>query len=558
METIKRWHEKRLYSTLIDHYRFFQTYDLRQLHFHLKDNESFLRFHRPGKYGDNLTGIRSTVEWVNENHSALSGFEEGRIYNGFRYVFPLETHSHSYQEHLGSVETSFSAHAIAREFARSHNAKTGFFIHREVVDEKVFKSEHANYIESPMASFYYEKAIKKQLEYEFKHINIDKLDTQSLQLANQKIFEGKLFTLASSDEKMFFTFLPLHNPVTNKIVAALILQVENDRLSRFKYNYIIMLTIGWVLILLTTIFVYREYLTKVLFQNLLRRTQRILDTQKSIIVITNGESIFDVNQTFLDFFGYETLSDFKKRYRCICDRFIQHENYFHLGKVSANRSWVEELHHIPDKDKVVLVQDKEGIEYSMALSFNYYKDEHFVVTFNDISGTIQEQIMLQKKVLIDSLTGAYNREFFASNIDSIIDDTSKRGRAVGILFFDIDHFKNINDTYGHDIGDKVLKELVARVSDSIRESDYLIRWGGEEFIVLIAIRSLKGATRVAEHLRSMIENHSFEEVKSITCSFGVTVLHHDHENIEEAIKRADQALYRSKESGRNRITMDRV
>jgi len=152
------------------------------------------------------------------------------------------------------------------------------------------------------------------------------------------------------------------------------------------------------------------------------------------------------------------------------------------------------------------------------------------------------------------MTQTYNREFFTSNIDRIIQDIHQNGRELGVVFFDIDHFKKINDTFGHNVGDEVLKELVRRVGESIREDDYLIRWGGEEFIVLITTQSINKAHKVAKHLRSTVEHHHFKEVEHITCSFGVTLLKRN-EDIYKAIKRSDDALYTSKENGRNQVTL---
>ncbi len=540
-----------LYKALIEQYKFFQTYDVRQLHFHLRNNESFLRFHRPQKYGDNLSGIRSTVEWVNRYHIPISGFEEGRIYNGFRYLFALGDRLS--KEHLGSVEISFSVHAIAREFAHLRSAKTGFFIDKTVVKKKVFSQEQGNYEDSPLEDFYYESSIKKQLEREFKHAQMEQLSPLGIQSANKKIFDNKIFTLASNDQKHLFTFVPLQNPVTKEVVGAIVLQFDNATLMAFRYNYLVIFGIGLATIVLTTIFLYREYLSKNLFRNLSLRTKSILDTQKSLIVITTGKEILETNQTFLDFFGYDSLESFKSKYRCVSECFTIHEGYFHLGKIPPQALWIEHIEKLHPKDQVVLMRDKNAAQYSFAVAQNYYQDNSYVVSFNDISQTFQEQIILQHKIIMDSLTGAYNREFYKTNITKIIQKREYNHQQLGVIFFDIDHFKVINDTYGHAIGDEVLKELVARVSVSIRNDDYLLRWGGEEFVVFIATHSLKQAKRASEHLRSMIEHHPFKEVGKLTCSFGVT-LHQYDEMIEKTIQRADEALYISKESGRNRVT----
>jgi len=543
--------KEELYKALIGQYKFFQTYDVRQLHFHLRNNESFLRFHRPKKYGDNLSGIRSTVEWVNRYYMPISGFEEGRIYNGFRYLFALsDTLS---KEHLGSVEVSFSVHAIAKEFAYLRSAKTGFFIDKKVVNKKVFTEEKGNYADSPLEDFYYETSIKKQLEREFEHAQMEQLDPFGVQNANKKIFDNKIFTLISDDQKHLFTFVPLQNPVTKEVVGAIVLQFDNATLMAFRYNYLVIFGIGLVTIALTTIFLYREYLSKNLFRNLSLRTKSILDTQKSLIVITTGKEILETNQTFLDFFGYDSLENFKSKYRCVSECFILHEGYFHLGKTASQTLWIEHIEKLHPKDQVVLMRDKNATQYSFAVALNYYQDNSYVVSFNDISQTFQEQIILQHKIIMDSLTGAYNREFYKTNINKIIQKREYNHQQLGVIFFDIDHFKTINDTYGHAIGDEVLKELVERVSVSIRNDDYLLRWGGEEFVVFIATHSLKQAKRASEHLRSMIEHHPFKEVGKLTCSFGVT-LHQYDEAIEKTIQRADEALYISKESGRNRVT----
>ena len=545
---------EKLYLLLQERYEFYKQYDLRQLHFHLKDNESFLRFHRPKKYGDNLTGIRETVEWVNTHHAPISGFEEGRIYNGFRYVFPMTHFNESgMKEHLGSVEVSFSAHAIAHEFAYSDDAAVGFVIHKDVVETKVFHSEKSNYDESELSDFYYETVIKKQFEYDFRHFKIEEIPRADLEFINRKILEGEVFSLAAKDNNTLFTFFPIKNPITKNTVASIIIQAKNQILKKQNDFFLLLLSIGIILIFLIIIFIFREYTLKLKFFDLSIKTQHILDAQSSIVIITNGKKIFDVNKKFLEFFGYATLEEFKKEYDCICEHFVEDESYFHLGKVPENTTWVDFSETILAKDRVVLIRDKDAKEHSLGISVSHYKHEYYLVTFTDVSGTMQEQFRLEKKLIQDLLTGAYNREFFENNVESIIQEGTKRGLFVGLIFFDIDHFKAVNDLHGHNVGDYILKELSHKILSSIRSNDYLIRWGGEEFIILSETKSLEELTRMAEHLRSMISHYQFDEVKTVTCSFGVT-LHIGTENIRDTIERVDGAMYTSKHSGRNRVT----
>ncbi len=113
----------------------------RQLHFHFKNNVSFLRFHRPAKFGDNLTNIRSTIKYVNQHIQYAQGFEEGRIFNGFRYVFPLIFQ----EEHIGSVELSNEFSAIVENLEKNHAIIGDFMILKEEVENNVFESERLNY-----------------------------------------------------------------------------------------------------------------------------------------------------------------------------------------------------------------------------------------------------------------------------------------------------------------------------------------------------------------------------------------------------------------------------
>jgi diguanylate cyclase (GGDEF)-like protein len=117
---------------------------------------------------------------------------------------------------------------------------------------------------------------------------------------------------------------------------------------------------------------------------------------------------------------------------------------------------------------------------------------------------------------------------------------------------DIDYFKNINDTHGHIAGDKVLKTFCNVVKAKIRNTDIFARWGGEEFIIVCPNTKLENALIIAENLRKLVKNTTFEGVKGITCSFGVAEFK-QYETLDSLIKRADNALYTAKANGRDRV-----
>ena len=124
--------------------------------------------------------------------------------------------------------------------------------------------------------------------------------------------------------------------------------------------------------------------------------------------------------------------------------------------------------------------------------------------------------------------------------------------ALSIALMDIDHFKDINDTYGHNIGDMVLTEIAALVRSHIRESDIVARWGGEEFVILFPHTNPDEAYAVAEKLRILLEAYAFEEIGRLTCSFGVGSVAYD-DTLANAVDRADASLYEAKRNGRNRV-----
>ncbi|WP_456399742.1 putative bifunctional diguanylate cyclase/phosphodiesterase [Persephonella sp.] len=164
-----------------------------------------------------------------------------------------------------------------------------------------------------------------------------------------------------------------------------------------------------------------------------------------------------------------------------------------------------------------------------------------------------------KKMYYDPLTGAYNRLFLYENSDLF------KFYPFTVFVIDIDHFKKINDTYGHEIGDFVLKELTRRINNCIRDNDILIRYGGEEFLLLVRANPIqpeykKNILNLAKRIKNEIEFYPFniENIKlKVTVSIGINFYEHE-KSIEEAIKHADIALYSAKQKGRNRIEIYNV
>ncbi len=159
---------------------------------------------------------------------------------------------------------------------------------------------------------------------------------------------------------------------------------------------------------------------------------------------------------------------------------------------------------------------------------------------------------VEKLSTTDPLTHIFNRLKFDILLKQQIEISQRYVSSLSILFIDIDHFKFVNDTFGHNIGDEVLIEVVNIIKTLIRNSDIFARWGGEEFTILTPETDLAGARILANKIRKAVDEHNFEKVQKVTISIGVTELKIT-DNAKKLLKRVDNALYNAKNGGRNRI-----
>ena len=176
---------------------------------------------------------------------------------------------------------------------------------------------------------------------------------------------------------------------------------------------------------------------------------------------------------------------------------------------------------------------------------------------DSLRDTVQASIEM---AVVDTLTGLHNRRYFNTNFVALVEQAGRKGKPLSLMMLDIDHFKHVNDTHGHDAGDQILRTFAARLRRVVRASDLICRLGGEEFAVLMPDTDLEIARGVAERVRRVTESELFSHAPDrpmipITVSIGLA------ERLSESdpdvlMRRADSALYRSKGAGRNRVTAD--
>jgi two-component system cell cycle response regulator len=169
---------------------------------------------------------------------------------------------------------------------------------------------------------------------------------------------------------------------------------------------------------------------------------------------------------------------------------------------------------------------------------------------------------LHKEANTDGLTQCYNKMYFNNKLDLEVKKSKVTGSPLSLVIFDLDHFKHLNDNYGHDAGDYVLKEMAELLRDNgIRKDDTFARYGGEEFVVLLPKTNLKQAFEIAERLRKLVESHEFlydEKRLPVFASIGVADYRQGVNTGTDLFKRADSAVYKSKEGGRNQVNFYRA
>ncbi len=169
----------------------------------------------------------------------------------------------------------------------------------------------------------------------------------------------------------------------------------------------------------------------------------------------------------------------------------------------------------------------------------------------------EEKLLLEKMVITDDLTRLYNRKYFVRRLGEEFKRAKRYNGSLSCMMIDLDNFKRINDTYGHQAGDKVLKDIAEVLKDGVRETDMIARYGGEEFSVILPNSVREDALRLAERLRSAVRNFRFACIKEgemITVSIGVTTYPHpDITDVDGLIRKADSALYKAKEGGKDSV-----
>ncbi len=288
----------------------------------------------------------------------------------------------------------------------------------------------------------------------------------------------------------------------------------------------------------------------------------ILDANPEFILICDDNNVSYLNRSFLNFFNCNSFAEFREKFGDLKEYLLTDE-----GQLPYTGGICELIHSLTsaneegssDQTDFLIRLKKPGqnqssdeIQTYIARVNSMVGYSETLVTLSNITSIEKEKQHYAKLSSEDPLTGIYNRKRFQEELEKERERAIRNKRDLSLIFFDIDFFKKVNDTYGHLTGDQVLKKVTELVAHSIRSSDFFARYGGEEFIILLPELSAKKAADLAEKLRVVIAEAEYPEAGKLTCSFGVAALQ-DSESAENLVNRADQALYQAKNDGRNLV-----
>ena len=526
IEAVKQRDTQTLYRLTLPRYKTLseENPSLSIMQFHAADGTSIVRMHLKEQFGDNIALSRPMIRNVHQNHKMLTGFEGGIAGMAYRVVMPI------FEDdlYIGALEFGIDTSYFVDKIKQMTGSDTILLIHKDALG-----AGDSSYHEG-IGEYRYTTISKEQKSYLSYFINQNPtMKAKNIQI-NGKNYEINPLTLEDSQGSSIGIILSINDVtgsyqnVVETVLASILLTV-------------ILMVIFWGLFEYT----FGALIGKLNLQE--RYIETILNSQKNIIVVTGKEGIIYANRSFFNCFGYSSIDEFRLQHLCICDFFEAGESNEYLQPEMKGIHWTDYLiqnNNLEHKVKMTL-QNKTSIFTVHSQKMEYEDQIRHVVVFSDIT-------KLNELATQDILTGAANRFQFDKVLDHSISLSQRYGRALSMILIDIDYFKEVNDRYGHLAGDRVLTIIATILSDGIRKTDVLARWGGEEFVILLPDSELSSAVKLADVLRVRIAEYDFKLGERVTCSMGVARWN-EGETSDQLLHRVDEKLYMAKEGGRNQV-----
>lgn len=684
-ETTRRYYKGVFYRDFYPLFSDLKKDGIRQLHFHLKDNTSFLRFHYPATYKDDLTLYRPSIVYVNKNKKPISLFETGRVISGFRNIYPLEDKG----AYLGSVEISVSSKSVIdslNTLLPDHEFQ--FLLNAKLTDFKLFESQKHLYSKSMIhPDFVHEDSnailpdSPKPLSQIAKQIDTLLKSNKELEiLMNKKEKIARFFKIEGTYYNVIlFPILGLENrlegylisyakasnipPIVDLIpwflstIAAgyifiifllVILRTKSKEISEQKNWFLdvtdslgeglyvidtnaniiyinpmackilgytkdellgksahdtfhshnineylpleecpILLGVKengfvqnideafltkdgrkvWVEInsralykdnsLYQIVTTFKDISIKKELEDRMKLLTKALESSSNAVVITDANAIVSwANPAFEHLTGYKITEAIGKQPKELVRSGKQSETFYAQmwETILAKKPWSGEI----------INKKKDGTLYYEELHItpvlNSKREiQHFIAIKQDISERKEREKSIEHHAYYDYLTNLPNRRLFNEHCLQVFKSLPREKKYVALLLLDLDGFKNLNDTHGHDLGDVLLREVAIRLESSIRAKDIVARLGGDEFVVMLD--NLPVDIKKAQEVSTLICSKLLETIRKpfslkqvsyqTSLSIGVYLFNTPESNVENALKKADVALYEAKAKGRN-------
>lgn len=280
--------------------------------------------------------------------------------------------------------------------------------------------------------------------------------------------------------------------------------------------------------------------------------QMIFDFQNDLFLILEDDEIIDCNTNFLRFFGYEDLMSYHEQHMTFAEYFAQ-ENGYYIAE--NNTMWIDDC--LTHARKIKMYNEVgEGRVFLLRIAPLPNDVSRFIATCTDITELEEDYKEQERLATTDSLTNIYNRMKFQRLFSEGWETALRMNQSFALVLFDLDNFKQVNDTYGYDFGDLALVQLTELVTAKLQPHHVFARWGGEEFVLFLSQVTEKEAFQIAESIRFFIETKKISGISKITASFGVAAFENGITK-EMLMHRADVALYEAKKKGKNQVCLYR-
>lgn len=514
IESFKNQDREKLYSLIKPRFDELkkENSNFKVMHFHNKDNTSFLRMHQREKYGDDLSELRNIVVDTNKNKKFIHGFEEGKYGYYYRIIMPVIENN----KHYGSVEFGLDLRYFTQNLQRLM-PRTNFSL--------LIKENKDNY-----------------------KLIIDDNDFFKPQINNIDLFKN--FQILDINEKTYIisSGIYLKDYKGNDTIKILFAIDVTDYKNQLINEFLFLLFLGAFTYAISFAIInagFKRYIESIKAQA--KKLKEYTDIIDDYVITSSTDlkgNITYASNAFCKISGYTKKELIGKPHNIIRDPDMPKSVFKNMWEtLKKQKIWKGEI-----KNK----KKGEGYYWVDAVVSPIYNQDGEIEGYTAIRNDITDKKIIEELSQKDKLTQIFNRAKLDSALENEVQRTKRYGIPFSVILIDIDKFKSVNDTYGHQTGDSVLIEVAQILSVNIRKTDILGRWGGEEFMIICPNTTIENCKILANHLRVQIEEFQFTTIGKKTASFGVTQYIKD-EDEKALLKRCDEALYKAKTEGRNRV-----